>query len=208
MFTGLITDIGEVRAAEGGKFQIACGYGLGEEHIGSSIACNGCCLTVTNIQAGPGSFVSLFWVDVSNETLARTTLGAWAPGAKVNLERSLTPSGELGGHMVTGHVDAVASIVSRDADGDSVRFEIQVDDALAKFIAAKGSVALNGVSLTVNEVAGARFTVNLIPHTLTHTTWGELGRGDNINLEVDLLARYVARIMETRNQKDAPRERG
>lgn len=199
MFTGLITDIGEVHLAEGGKYQIACGYGLGEEHIGSSIACNGCCLTVTNCQAGPGSFVSLFSADVSNETLANTTLGAWRPGSKVNLERALTPSGELGGHMVTGHVDGVASIVSRESDGDSVRFEIQVDDALAKFIAVKGSVALNGVSLTVNEAAGARFAVNLIPHTLAVTTWGDLASGDNVNLEVDLLARYVARIMDARN---------
>lgn len=208
MFTGLITDIGEVRAAEGGKFQIACGYELGEEHIGASLACNGCCLTVTSFEAGPGSFVSAFWVDVSSETLARTTLGTWEPGMKVNLERSITPSTELGGHMVSGHVDGVASILSRDADGDSYRFELLVDDSLAKFIAAKGSVALNGVSLTVNEVAGAQFTVNLIPHTLTQTTWGELVCGDKANLEVDLLARYVARIMDRSNQEDNPRERG
>ncbi len=197
MFTGLITDIGEVLSAGDGKIQIACGYDLGEDHIGGSIACNGCCLTVTACEAGPGAFVSAFQVDVSNETLARTTLGAWAPGTKTNLERSLTPSSELGGHMVTGHVDTVARIVGREADGGSVRFEIEADDALARFIAAKGSITLNGVSLTVNEVEGARFAVNLIPHTLIQTTWGELEIRDKVNLEVDLLARYVARIMET-----------
>ncbi|MFQ5625441.1 MAG: riboflavin synthase [Methyloligellaceae bacterium] len=199
MFTGLITDIGEVQAAEGGKFRIACGYELSEAHIGASIACDGCCLTLTNTQAGAGGFASIFWVDVSNETLAKTTLGVWTPGRRINLERALTPSSELGGHMVTGHVDGVASIVSREEDGQSVRFGFEVDDALARFIAPKGSLALNGVSLTVNEAAGARFGVNLISHTLTATTWGELGRGDKVNLEVDLLARYVARIMDAGN---------
>ena len=196
MFTGLITDIGEVQTAGDGKFSIACGYDLGEAQIGASIACEGCCLTLTSAKTGPGDFASIFSVDVSNETLARTTLGSWTPGRRINLERTLTPSSELGGHMLTGHVDGVASIVSREEDGDSLRFGLEVDDALARFIAPKGSVALNGVSLTVNEVMGARFGVNLIPHSLTVTTWGALSQGDKVNLEVDLLARYVARIMD------------
>jgi len=198
MFTGLITDIGEVRAAEGGKFQIDCGYALGPEHIGASIACDGCCLTVIEISAGSDSYATVFSVDVSNETLSQTTLGDWGPGRKINLERSLTPSSELGGHMVTGHVDGVASILIREKDGESVRFRLQVDDALARFIAMKGSVALNGVSLTVNDVERSQFGVNLIPHTLEITTWGDLQAGDSVNLEVDLLARYVARITEQR----------
>jgi len=199
MFTGLISDIGEVRAAKSGKFQIACGYTLGPEHIGASIACDGCCLTVTGIATGSDDFATVFSVDVSNETLAHTTLGTWGRGRKINLERSLTPSSELGGHMVTGHVDGVASILTREKDGDSVRFMIQVDDDLAKFIAAKGSVALNGVSLTVNDVETNQFGINLIPHTLEVTTWGDLAAGDHVNLEVDLLARYVARITEIRS---------
>ena len=196
MFTGLISDIGEVQAAKGGKFQIACGYALGSEHIGASVACDGCCLTVTDISTGFDGFATVFSVDVSNETLAHTTLGIWEPGRKINLERSLTPSSELGGHMLTGHVDGVASIHSREKDGESVRFRIQADDALAHFIAAKGSVALNGVSLTVNDIEKSQFGINLIPHTLEVTTWGDLAAGDSVNLEVDLLARYVARITE------------
>lgn len=199
MFTGLISDIGEVRAANSGRFQIACGYDLGPEHIGASIACDGCCLTVIEIAAGSDGFATLFSVDVSNETLAHTTLGAWDQGRKINLERSLTPSSELGGHMVSGHVDGVASILNREVDGESVRFNLQVEDALARFIAAKGSVALNGVSLTVNDVDKGQFGINLIPHTLEVTTWGDLAAGDRVNLEVDLLARYVARITDTNN---------
>lgn len=197
MFTGLITDIGEVLAVDNGKLRIACGYELRETHIGASIACDGCCLTLTSIEAGSGDFTSIFSVDVSNETLSKTTLGAWTPGRRINLERALTPSSELGGHMVAGHVDGVASILSRDADGDSLRFGLEAGDALARFIAPKGSLALNGVSLTVNEVEGIRFGVNIIPHTLAVTMWGELGCGDKVNLEVDLLARYVARMMDT-----------
>ncbi len=197
MFTGLITDIGEVLAVDNGKLRIACGYKLRETHIGASIACDGCCLTLTSAESGTGDFTSIFTVDVSSETLSRTTLGAWTPGRRINLERALTPSSELGGHMVTGHVDGVASILSRDADGDSLRFGLEAGDALARFIAPKGSLALNGVSLTVNEVEGIRFGVNIIPHTLAVTMWGELGCGDKVNLEVDLLARYVARMMDT-----------
>ncbi len=196
MFTGLITDIGEVVAAMNGKFQIACGYELGPDHIGASIACDGCCLTVVEISAGSAGFAAVFSVDVSNETLAHTTLGKWTPGRKINLERPLTPSSELGGHMVTGHVDGVATVLSREKDGESVRFRLKVDKDLSRFIAAKGSVALNGVSLTVNDVERNQFGISLIPHTLEVTTWGDLAAGDQVNLEVDLLARYVARITE------------
>ena len=196
MFTGLITDIGKVQAAGTGKFQIACNYALEQKYIGASIACDGCCLTVINITAATDGFATAFDVDVSNETLAHTTLGAWEPGRKINLERSLTLSSELGGHMVTGHVDGVASILIRETDGESVRWRLQVDDTLSRFIAAKGSVALNGVSLTVNDVDANQFGINLIPHTLEVTTWGDLAAGDSVNLEVDLLARYVARITE------------
>lgn len=197
MFTGLITDIGQIHAAAGGKIDIACGYELGDDAIGASIACDGCCLTVTGTKPGPDGFKSLFSVDVSGETLEHTTLGSWTPGRKINLERSLTPSSELGGHIVTGHVDAAARIVERARDGASVRFTIEVDKSLEKFIAPKGSIALNGVSLTVNEVEGNRFGVNLIPHTLGATSWGALAAGDEVNLEVDLLARYVARISQS-----------
>lgn len=197
MFTGLVTDIGTLRHAESGRFELGCGYALDQDAIGASIACDGCCLTVVEVQPGEGEFHSAFSVDVSNETLSKTTLGRWCAGRKINLERSLTPTSELGGHIVTGHVDGIAEIVSLEPDGDSMRFEIEVPDHLARFIAPKGSVALNGVSLTVNDVDGSRFGVNLIPHTLQVTTWGELAAGDRINLEVDLLARYVARITES-----------
>jgi len=196
MFTGLISDIGQVRVAEGGRFEVASGYDLGEDAIGASIACDGCCLTVIATEPGPDGFKSIFSVDVSNETLAHTTLGGWSVGRKINLERSLTPSSELGGHIVTGHVDGAARIVERREDGESVRFTIEVEERLKQFIAPKGSVALNGVSLTVNEVDGIHFGINLIPHTLEVTTWGDRVVGDEINLEVDLLARYVARITQ------------
>ena len=199
MFTGLITDIGQVQAANGGNIDIACGYELGDDAIGASIACDGCCLTVTKAVAGRDGFKSIFSVTMSNETLAHTTLGSWTAGTKINLERSLTPSSELGGHIVTGHVDAAARIVKRREDGGSVRFTIEVDERLKRFIASKGSVALNGVSLTVNEVEGNQFGINLIPHTLEATTWGNLAVGDEVNLEVDLLARYVARITQAEN---------
>ena len=197
MFTGLITDIGQVHAAADGAIDIACGYELGDDSIGASIACDGCCLTVARTRPGPDGFKSLFSVDVSSETLQHTTLGSWTPGRKINLERSITPSSELGGHIVTGHVDAAARIVERRPDGTSVRFTIEVDEGLKRFIAPKGSVALNGVSLTVNEVEGERFGINLIPHPLEATSWGALAAEDEVNLEVDLLARYVARISQS-----------
>jgi riboflavin synthase len=139
---------------------------------------------------------SIFTVDVSNETLSKTTLGDWKTGDAVNLERALRAGDELGGHVVSGHVDGVARIASITPDGESLRFSFEVPEALARFIAPKGSVALSGASLTVNEAEGRRFGVNLIPHTLTQTTWGRKTPGDPVNLEVDVFARYVARMME------------
>lgn len=194
LFTGIITDVGEVAAREGGRYAIRCAYAADTIALGASIACNGCCLTVTRVTSqGSGS---VFTVDVSNETLAKTTLQSWGPGTPVNLERALRAGDELGGHVVSGHVDGVAQILSVTADGDSQRYRFEVPEALARFIAPKGSVALDGTSLTVNETDGRTFGVNLVPHTLTHTTWERKTPGDRVNLEVDVFARYVARMME------------
>jgi riboflavin synthase len=194
MFTGIITAIGEVVEVDGGRFRIASSYQAAGIAIGASIACDGCCLTVTRLaDAGGGS---IFDVDVSNETLSRTTLGRWRKGRRINLERSLKLGDELGGHMVSGHIDGVAEIVSIAADGESRRFEIVCSPQLAPFVAEKGSVALDGTSLTVNTVDDNRFTVNIIPHTLDVTTWGQKGAGDALNMEVDLMARYVARLSQ------------
>jgi riboflavin synthase len=194
MFTGIITDIGEVAAREGGRFVIRSSYAAESIAIGASIACDGTCLTATRVdRAGTGS---TFAVDVSNETLARTTLGEWAPGRRLNLERALRAGDELGGHMVSGHVDGVGRIAAMSPDGQSRRFTIEVPSDVSRYIAAKGSVALDGISLTVNEVGENRFGINIIPHTLTHTTLGSKKPGDRVNLEVDVVARYVARLME------------
>jgi riboflavin synthase len=193
MFTGLISDIGTLRAIDGQHFAIGCHYERGSIAIGASIACDGCCLTVTAVAASADE-PALFSVDVSNETLARTTLATWRPGRRINLERPLTLAAELGGHIVTGHVDGVAEVIGKAADGGSIRFDIDCPAALAKYIASKGSVALNGTSLTVNYVAGNRFAINLIPHTLAVSAWGDVECGDLVNLEVDLLARYVERL--------------
>jgi len=198
MFTGIITDIGTVEAREDGRFRIASAYPADDIAIGASIACDGCCLTVTEITPRDGGTV--FAIDASAETLSRTTLGGWTAGRRVNLERSLRLSDELGGHLVTGHIDAVAEIVAATPDGESTRFEIEVPHEVAPFVAPKGSVALDGTSLTVNEVNGTRFGVNLIPHSLAVTTWGEKRAGDRLNLEIDLLARYVARLLEAQSQ--------
>jgi riboflavin synthase len=198
MFTGIITDIGEVVAVEGGRLRIASGYEAASIAIGASIACDGCCLTVTRAQ-GDGRGRGIFDVEASNETLAHTTLGDWTAGRRINLERSLRLGDELGGHMVAGHVDGVADILGTVSDGTSMRFEIACPDPLAPLIAQKGSVALDGTSLTVNSVAGNRFTVNIIPHTLEVTTWGQKRAGARLNLEVDLVARYVARLNEHRS---------
>ncbi len=193
MFTGIITDVGEVIEKRGGVFAIRSGYAADGIALGASISHDGCCLTVTNVTAdGSGSRYTL---DVSNETLSKTTLGDWTTGRAVNLERALKAGDELGGHIVTGHVDATAQIVSIVPDGESRRLTFEVPDGLARYIAEKGSVALDGTSLTVNEVAGNRFGVNLIPHTLTVTTWGRKKAGDRVNIEIDPLARYVARAL-------------
>jgi riboflavin synthase len=196
MFTGIVTDIGEVVGRDGGRFTIRTRYVLAASDVGASIACDGCCLTVTS--AKREGEASLFTVDVSNETQSKTSLSAWAPGRRVNLERALSASAELGGHIVTGHVDGLATIAEITPDGESKRFSFEVPEHLARFIAPKGSVALDGTSLTVNEVSGTRFGVNLIPHSLTVTTWGSKKPGDRVNLEVDLIARYVARLLEFR----------
>jgi riboflavin synthase len=193
MFTGIITDVGAVRRVEqrgDTRFEIACGYDTAGIAIGASIACNGCCLTV--IDTAPGWFA----IQASAETLAKTTLGAWREGTPVNLERALKLGDELGGHMVSGHVDGVGAIIAITPEGDSKRFTFDVPRGLARFIAPKGSVALDGTSLTVNEVDGTRFGVNIIPHTQKVTTWGGLKPGDRVNVEIDMLARYVARLQE------------
>ena len=200
MFTGIITDIGEVVARDGGRFIIACGYPAESIAVGASIACGGCCLTVTSVSARKSNRTQ-FTADVSNATLSVTTLAGWTRGTRINLERALSLGAELGGHLVTGHVDGVARILSITPDGDSVRYSFEVPADLARFVAGKGSVALDGTSLTVNEVAGNTFGVNLIPHTLAVTTWGGAKAGDSVNFEVDLLARYVARLADTAIQR-------
>jgi riboflavin synthase len=198
MFTGIVTDLAAVRAItpEGDgrdrRFEIATGYDTAEIALGASIACSGPCLTV--VEKGAGWFA----VEASGETLARTTMFGWRPGTKVNLERSLAAGDEMGGHLVTGHVDAVVRALARAEAGGSVRFEIELPAHLAPFVAAKGSVALDGVSLTVNEVAADRFSVNVIRHTAECTTFGFLAAGDRLNMEVDLLARYVERQLAAR----------
>ncbi len=193
MFTGIISDRGELRAIEGKsdkRLVIATSYPVESIAIGASIACSGVCLTVVDRRADWLAF------DVSAETLACTTLGDWRVGAAVNLERPLTLDDELGGHMVLGHVDGVARIEASDAEGDSRRLSLAAPETLAGFIAAKGSVAVDGVSLTVNRVESTVFEVNIIPHTLAVTTLGEIRLGDRVNLEIDVLARYVARHNE------------
>jgi riboflavin synthase len=194
MFTGIITDVGSVRRVDrsGGdaRFEFDTKYDMSSVDIGASIACSGCCLTV--IEKGPGWFA----VQVSAETLARTTLGDWRDDSRVNLERALKVGDELGGHIVSGHVDGVASLVERRSEGDSVRFVFEAPEDIAKFVAPKGSVAIEGVSLTVNEVSGRRFGINVIPHTQDSTTLGALVAGGRVNMEIDMLARYVARLME------------
>lgn len=199
MFTGIITDIGEILALkQAGDLtaRIATSYAPATIDIGASIACDGVCLTV--IATGTEAGRNWFDVQISAETVSKTNLGAnvWSVGRRLNLERALKVGDELGGHIVSGHVDGVAEIVGMADEGDSTRVRFRVPAALAGFIAPKGSVALNGTSLTVNEVEGDVFGVNLIPHTKTVTTWGDAAVGDPVNLEVDTLARYVARMAE------------
>jgi riboflavin synthase len=196
MFTGIVTDIGRVRAVEAGsdpRFTIETAYATDRIATGASIAHAGVCLTV--IDTGPG----WYRVQASAETLGVTTARHWRAGTALNLEQALRLGDELGGHLVSGHVDGVGRLVARRPDGDSLRLDFEAPAGLARYIARKGSIAVDGVSLTVNEVtdnevAGARFGVNIIPHTQTHTTLGALAAGDEVNLEIDMLARYVARL--------------
>ncbi|MFT3688171.1 riboflavin synthase [Paenirhodobacter sp.] len=195
MFTGIVTDIGEVRGVTRGgdlRARIGCHYAMEGVDIGASIACDGVCLTV--VAKGP----DWFDVEISAETVSKTSIGhnGWPIGHRLNLERALKVGDELGGHIVSGHVDGVAEIIDLRDEGDSTRFTFRAPEALAKYIAPKGSVALNGTSLTVNEVAGCDFGVNIIPHTKAVTTWGTAQVGDAVNLEIDTLARYVARLQE------------
>lgn len=196
MFTGIVTDVGrivETRATGDLRARIATRYDVGGIDIGASIACDGVCLTVVALGDQPENW---FDVEISAETVSKTNLGGWVSGKRVNLERALKVGDELGGHIVSGHVDGLAEVVKVAPEGGSVRVTFRAPEALAKFIAPKGSVALNGTSLTVNEVAGAEFGVNLIPHSQEVTTWGEVAVGDRVNLEVDTMARYVARLRE------------
>jgi riboflavin synthase len=202
MFSGIITDVGRVRrvrrgAGAGGGLEatIATAYDTALIPLGASIACAGPCLTVVAVE--PGAFL----VQASAETLACSTLGDWAEGTQVNLERALRLGDELGGHLVSGHVDGVARLIDRRPEGESVRFVIEAPAGLMPYIASKGSVALAGVSLTVNEVATDRFGVNIIPYTLAHTSLGEARPGQRLNLEIDQIARYVARLLGTRSDK-------
>jgi len=200
MFTGLVSDVGTIVSMETRgelrRIRIACSYDPQTILLGASIACSGPCLTAVEI--GTQDDRTFFEVDAAAETLARTTVGTWAPGQRINLERSLKIGDELGGHIVTGHVDGVATIVERrDFDG-MAHYDIEAPAAIARFIAEKGSVSLDGTSLTVNSVTGNRFTILLIPHTLEVTTWGERKTGDSLNIEVDLMARYAARLVEAR----------
>ncbi|MFS8038456.1 riboflavin synthase [Xanthobacter sp. AM11] len=199
MFTGIVTDMGElVKVETKGEVKtltIATAFEAAGIEIGASIAHAGVCLTVTGVVAG-GPRGTLYTVDAAPETLAVTTVGTWAEGARINLERSLKMGDELGGHMVSGHVDCTARVVLREDLGSTTRFVFEVPEHLARFVAAKGSVALDGTSLTVNTVAGNTFSCLLIPHTLAVTTWGGVAAGDTVNFEADLMARYAARLAE------------
>jgi riboflavin synthase len=202
MFTGIVTDVGTVRTAEQRgdlKLVIGTGYDMDTVELGASIACSGVCLTV--VDKGDDWFA----VDVSAETASRTAADLWRAGAKLNLERSLRLGDELGGHIVTGHVDAVAQVVGTCPEGDSLRIGISVPRALGPMIAPKGSIALDGVSLTVNDVrdgedGSTHFSVNIIPHTAQNTTFGGLAMGRQLNVEVDVLARYIDRMLAARSQ--------
>src|SRR6185295_7229954 len=203
MFTGIVTDVGTVRKAEQrGDLRpvIATGYDTATIDLGASIACSGVCLTV--VDKGEDWFA----VDLSAETVSRTAAGLWREGATLNLERSLRMGDELGGHIVTGHVDAVGNVVEAAPEGDSVRIVVEVSENLAPMIAQKGSIALDGVSLTVNTVEdapeSARFSINLIPHTAKETTFGQIAAGRQLNVEVDVLARYIDRMLAARAQEE------
>lgn len=195
MFTGIILAVGEIAAIEpqGGDYRLKIATGklpIADADLGDSIAVNGVCLTAVEL----GN--DYFYADVSNETISRTILKTARVGSAVNLELALTPSTRMGGHIVSGHVDGIGSVISKNQDGRSYKYKFKVPDELAKYIAEKGSICINGVSLTVNEVDGALFCVNIVPHTLKETTLGELAAGKEVNLEVDLLARYMERLMK------------
>ena len=199
MFTGLVTDVGEIRSVKPSvnnlsRITIFCGYPRTELAQGASIACSGICLTVVDTGEEDGRV--WFAVDAAAETLSVTTAGRWRHGTRINLERSLKLGDELGGHLVAGHVDGLANVVSREDMTDMARFTLRTPAALARFIAPKGSVTLDGVSLTVNTVEGDTFSVLIIPHTLQVTSSGDLKQGDDVNLEIDTMARYAARLME------------
>jgi riboflavin synthase len=196
MFTGIVTDIGKVLELEQRgdlRARIGTGYDIAGIDIGASIACNGVCLTVIALGSAPQNW---FDVEISAETVSATNVGSWVAGGRLNLERALKVGDELGGHIVSGHVDGVAEVVAMQDEGDSTRVTFRAPGDLARFIAPKGSVALNGTSLTVNEVDGVDFGINFIPHTKVATTWGDTSVGDHINLEIDTMARYVARLRD------------
>jgi len=198
MFTGIITDIGHVLEVEQRgdlRARIGTAYDIDGIDIGASIACDGVCLTVIALGSEPQNW---FDVEISAESVAMTNIGrnSWSAGRRLNLERALKVGDELGGHIVSGHVDGVADVVLVEDEGDSTRVQFRAPEDLAKFIAPKGSVTLNGTSLTVNEVDGAVFGVNFIPHTKVATTWGDVALGDPVNLEIDTMARYVARLRD------------
>jgi riboflavin synthase len=196
MFTGIITDIGTVLGLDRQgdlRARIGTGYDVDRIDIGASIACDGVCLTVVDLGRSPQNW---FDVQISAETLSCTTLGSWETGHRVNLERALRVGDELGGHIVSGHVDGLAQVIGVRPEGDSLRVTFRAPAALAGFIAPKGSVALNGTSLTVNAVDGTDFGINFIPHTQQATTWGTVAEGDAVNLEIDTMARYVARLRD------------
>ena len=194
MFTGIVEELGRVNSLRGSRLRIDAEVVLHDVVMGASIAVNGCCLTVVATGSDDGS--GSWWeADVSDETFRRTSLGTLAAGDPVNLERPVRLADRLGGHLVQGHVDAVARIKSRQADGRSQRFTFELPGTIARYVAAKGSIAVEGVSLTVNQVDGDGFGVNLVPHTLSHTTLGSARPGQAVNLEVDPVARYLERLL-------------
>jgi len=195
MFTGIITDKGRVRSiTKPGDtlIEIATAYDVARIDIGASIACSGPCLTV--VRRGVTDGEGWFQTEASAETLSKTTIGEWTPGSPINLERALRVGDELGGHIVSGHVDGVGTVISMAQEGGSWRFQFDAPGDIMRYIAPKGSICIDGVSLTVNEVEGTTFGVNIIPHTFAHTTFGSMTQGQRINLEIDALARYVERI--------------
>ena len=199
MFTGIITDVGHIAQLEQRgdlRARISTRYDISSVDMGASIACDGVCLTVVGKGLAEGDQLGWFDVDVSAETVSKTNLDTWSAGRRINLERALKVGDELGGHIVSGHVDGLAKIVAMHDEGDSTRVTLEAPAALAKFIAPKGSVTLNGTSLTVNDVEGTAFGINFIPHTKSVTTWGDAAVGDAVNLEIDTMARYVARLQE------------